>query len=72
VLPFIDESEKKPSDGSAVGKLTLGMKGLAKSLEKTAARLGTMPTKCAPDPSPNPNPNPLHRCRRSSSAQSAW
>ena len=47
VLPFIADSEKKPSDGSAVGKITLGMKGLAKSLEKTAARLGTMPTKCA-------------------------
>lgn len=27
-------------------QITLGMKGLAKSLEKTAARLGTMPTKC--------------------------
>jgi len=47
VLPFIADSEKKQSDGSAVGKITLGMKGLAKSLEKTAARLGTMPTKCA-------------------------
>ena len=47
MLPFIADSEKKPSDGSAVGKITLGMKGLAKSLEKTAARLGTMPTKCA-------------------------
>ena len=47
VLPFIAESEKKASEASAVGKFTFGMKGLAKSLEKTAARLGTMPTKCA-------------------------
>jgi len=30
-----------------MGKMTERVKGLAKSLDKTAARLGSMPTKCA-------------------------
>tara|TARA_B110001452_G_scaffold243967_1_gene227719 strand:- start:339 stop:1328 length:990 start_codon:yes stop_codon:yes gene_type:complete len=43
LLPFIADAEKK--GGSDKGMF--GMKGLAKSLEKTAARLGTMPAKCS-------------------------
>ena len=42
LLPFVADAEKKSAD-----KGLFGMKGLAKSLEKTAARLGTMPAKCS-------------------------
>ena len=49
LLPFIPEpaDTAKRGDASAMTKMTERFKGLAKSLDKTAARLGSMPTKCA-------------------------
>ena len=53
LLPYVPDSGDKgakaaaTADASAVAKLSERMKGLAKSLDKTAARLGTLPTKCA-------------------------
>jgi len=53
LLPYVPDSGDKgakaaaAADASAVAKLSERMKGLAKSLDKTAARLGTLPTKCA-------------------------
>jgi len=49
LLPFVPEpsDSAKRGDSSAMTKMTERFKGLAKSLDKTAARLGSMPTKCA-------------------------
>eukprot|EP00322_Chrysochromulina_rotalis_P024030 CAMPEP_0115881804 /NCGR_PEP_ID=MMETSP0287-20121206/28650_1 /TAXON_ID=412157 /ORGANISM="Chrysochromulina rotalis, Strain UIO044" /LENGTH=348 /DNA_ID=CAMNT_0003337807 /DNA_START=29 /DNA_END=1075 /DNA_ORIENTATION=- len=52
VLPFVPEPKGASTDAanSSMGKLTERFKGLAKTLDKTAARLGAMPSK-ASDPS---------------------
>lgn len=50
LLPFVPEARSAhgPADErGAVGKLTERFKGLAKTLDKTAARVATLPTKCA-------------------------
>ena len=49
LLPFVPEPPelRKGGDSSAMGKMTERFKGLAKSLDKTAARLGSMPTRRA-------------------------
>ena len=42
-----DAADKRHADGNAVSDLTRRMKGLVKGLDKTAARLGALPLKCA-------------------------
>ena len=50
LLPFIPEPKDATAvtdhPSNAVGKLTERFKGLAKTLDKTAARLGALPSKC--------------------------
>jgi hypothetical protein len=52
LLPFVPEPHVAGSEASsnALGKITERFKGLGKVLDKTAARLGALPSKCA-DPS---------------------
>ena len=50
LLPYVPEARTPEAPGHAIGKLTERFKGLAKTLDRTAARLGALPTKC-PDPS---------------------
>ena len=49
-LPFVPEARSDEAGGGGLGKLAERFKTLAKSVDKTAARLGAMPAKCA-DPS---------------------
>jgi len=48
LLPFVPEvgPSADQSGGGGINKLTERFKGLAKTLDKTAARLGALPTKC--------------------------
>ena len=49
LLPFVPEPKHAADAAGAtsIAKLTERFKGLAKALDKTAARLGALPTKCA-------------------------
>ena len=49
LLPYVPEPRSSEAANNAMSKLAERFKGLAKTLDKTAARLGAMPTKC-PDP----------------------